>query len=44
VDGGLLERRTVQYTLKLKRARDGSIAWIKAHEIVKQQLVGAVYQ
>lgn len=42
--GGLLERRTVQYTLTLTRVDDAAIAWTRSHEVVKQQVTGAVYQ
>ncbi len=42
--GGELERRTVQYTLGLTRVSDGTLIWTNAHEIVKQQMIGAVYR
>jgi peptidoglycan-synthase activator LpoB len=42
-DGGELEKRTVQYTLALDRVADGARLWIHTHEIVKEQVTGAVY-
>jgi hypothetical protein len=42
-EGGELERRTVQYTLYLDRVADGARIWVHAHEIVKEQVTGAVY-
>ena len=42
--GGEEEKRTVQYTLRLTKVADGGIAWSHSHEIVKQQLIGAVYR
>lgn len=42
--GGESEKRTVQYTLGLDRVEDGVRVWLHSYEIVKQQIVGAVYQ
>jgi hypothetical protein len=42
--GGELQKRTVQYTLALDAVADGRRIWIHPHEIVKQQIVGALYQ
>jgi hypothetical protein len=42
-DGGELEKRTVQYTLALDRVADGARLWVHTHEIVKEQVTGAVY-
>jgi hypothetical protein len=42
--GAISERRTVQYTLEIDQVKDGAIVWIHAHEIVKEQVIGAVYQ
>jgi len=42
-DGGELEKRTVQYTLALDRVADGARIWVHSHEIVKEQVIGAVY-
>jgi hypothetical protein len=42
--GGRMEKRTVQYTLELDQVQDGAVVWIHAHEVVKEQVIGAVYQ
>lgn len=42
--GGELEKRTVQYTLALDAVADGRRLWLHAHEVVKQQITGAVYR
>jgi peptidoglycan-synthase activator LpoB len=42
--GGVSEKRIVQYTLELDQVQDGAIVWIQTHEIVKEQVIGAVYQ
>jgi hypothetical protein len=42
--GGELEKRTIQYALRLADVRDGAIVWSDAHEVVKEQVIGAVYR
>ena len=42
--GGEMEKRTVQYTLRLGEVSGGALVWINAHEIVKMQIIGAVYR
>ena len=42
--GGVSEKRTIQYTLELDQVQDGAVVWIHAHEVVKEQVIGAVYQ
>ena len=42
--GGELEKRTVQYMLALDAVEDGRRLWLNAHEVVKQQVTGAVYR
>ncbi len=42
--GGELEKRTVQYTLRLASVADGTLVWTHAHEVVKMQIIGAVYR
>lgn len=42
--GGEVEKRTVQYTLQLTRVADASLVWSHSHEVVKRQLIGAVYR
>ena len=42
--GGELEKRTVQYSLRLVSVADGALVWTDAHEVVKMQIIGAVYR
>ncbi len=42
--GGELEKRTVQYSLRLESVADGTLVWTDAHEVVKMQIIGAVYR
>lgn len=42
--GGELEKRTVQYSLRLVSVADGTLVWTHAHEVVKMQIIGAVYR
>ena len=42
--GGEAEKRTVQYTLRVTSVADGTLVWTNAHEIVKMQIIGAVYR
>jgi PBP1b-binding outer membrane lipoprotein LpoB len=42
--GGELEKRTIQYTLRLASVADGTLIWTEAHEVVKMQIIGAVYR
>ncbi len=42
--GGELEKRTVQYSLRLVSVADGTLVWTDAHEVVKMQIIGAVYR
>lgn len=43
-DGGERQKRTVQYTLTLTDVKNTQIVWTHSHEIVKQQITGAVYR
>lgn len=43
-NGGELERRTIQYTLRISDVDHGVLVWTNSHEIVKQQMIGAVYR
>jgi len=42
--GGERQKRTVQYTLTLTDVKSAQIVWTHSHEIVKQQITGAVYR
>jgi hypothetical protein len=42
--GGEMEKRTVQYTLRLASVADGTLVWTYAHEVVKMQIIGAIYR
>lgn len=42
--GGEMEKRTVQYTLRLTSVADGTLVWTYAHEVVKMQIIGAIYR
>ena len=43
-DGGELQKRTIQYTLSLDRVNDAARVWAHSHEVVKAQVIGAVYR
>ena len=43
-NGGELARRTIQYTLRISDVDHGALVWTNSHEIVKQQMIGAVYR
>ena len=42
--GGEVEKRTVQYTLALSKVSDATLVWTYAHEVVKLQVIGAIYR
>jgi hypothetical protein len=42
--GGERQKRTVQYTLTLTDIESAQLVWAHAHEIVKQQITGALYR
>ena len=42
--GGEVQKRTVQYSLALDAVSDARRVWAESREIVKQQIVGAIYQ
>lgn len=43
-EGGEVRTRTIQYALRLVRPGGGEIVWAHTHEIVKSQVIGAVYR
>lgn len=42
--GTEVERRAIQYTLTLTDVASGILVWSHSHDIVKQQVIGAVYR
>lgn len=42
--GGEAEKRTIQYALRVTSVADGTLVWTDSHEVVKMQVIGAVYR